>query len=430
MMKSDLAIVAEGIGKRYTIGARQKSYSTLRESLTDFSSGIVDAVRGGLKGVRSRRKENTFWALKDVSFEIKQGDIVGVVGSNGAGKSTLLKVLSRITDPTVGRVDIRGRIGSLLEVGTGFHPELSGRENIFLNGAILGMPRQQVRRQFDAIVDFAGVEKFIDTPVKRYSSGMYLRLAFAVAAHLEPEILLVDEVLAVGDSAFQEKCIGKMNSVAKEGRTVLFVSHNMAAIRSLCTRGILMSNGQVKHQGTVQTTIEEYFKQLGVIKSERVDADDEPNRRSVFGRVEVNGGASNSVSQADSIKFSTRFSVKQPMGGFRMFVLLTDMRSQQLMALCKTSSDLGIEKVGVGDYRISVDIPPLWLSPGMYSVCFKLYLEGESETANHLSDAFPLDVFGSSSPVDAIVHPESTWAVDLCDHATIPSDAMTIDRVR
>ena len=407
-MRSDLAIQACGIGKRYRIGARPRGYSTLRESLMQLSTNALTTVRGGLKSLRSRSEAETFWALQEIDFEIKQGDVIGVVGGNGAGKSTLLKVLSRITDPTVGHADIRGRVGSLLEVGTGFHPELTGRENIFLNGAILGMPRSLVTRQFDAIVDFAGVDQFVDTPVKRYSSGMYLRLAFAVAAHLEPEILLIDEVLAVGDAAFQKRCLGKMDAVAQEGRTVLFVSHNMAAVRSLCNRGLLLRNGRLVQQGDVQQVIEGYFQDLGVLGSpdqdEKIDS-----RRSIFGRVRLNDGSSNSVDQSQGMTFSTTLSIPRGIGGFRMLVLFNDMRNQQLIGLNRTSAEMGCGTIAPGQYEISVEIPPLWLNPGMYSVVFKLFLEGDSESHKHFSDPFPLDVFGNSSPVDCVLNPDAQW---------------------
>jgi len=211
--------------------------------------------------LKSSQKED-FWALKDVSFEIKQGDRVGIIGRNGAGKSTLLKILSRITEPTSGRISIKGRVASLLEVGTGFHPELTGRENIYLNGAILGMSKAEIKRKFDEIVDFAEVEKFLDTPVKHYSSGMYVRLAFAVAAHLEPEILIVDEVLAVGDTQFQKKCLGKMKNVAKEGRTIIFVSHNLRPVQTLCSRGILLKQGTVFADDTVDVAVNSYLQNL------------------------------------------------------------------------------------------------------------------------------------------------------------------------
>lgn len=241
------------LSKQYSLGARQAGYGTLRESL-------VQAVRAPLKRFRNGSlKQEILWALNDVSFEVQPGEVVGVIGSNGAGKSTLLKVLSQITDPTSGEVDLYGRVASLLEVGTGFHPELTGRENIYLNGALLGMKRAEIERKFDEIVAFSEVEQFLDTPVKRYSSGMYVRLAFAVAAHLEPEILVVDEVLAVGDASFQKKCLGKMGDVARQGRTVLFVSHNMPAVKSLCGRAILLSGGCLVQDGRVDEVVNSYL---------------------------------------------------------------------------------------------------------------------------------------------------------------------------
>jgi len=254
---SDTAIRVEKLSKRYRLGARRGGYKTLRDTLTD---AVMTPFRAF--GTASPRNGDpageTFWALKDVCFEVGKGEVIGVIGRNGAGKSTLLKILSRITEPTEGYADIRGRIGSLLEVGTGFHPELTGRENIYLNGAILGMRRAEIERKFDEIVAFAEVEKFIDTPVKHYSSGMYLRLAFAVAAHLDPEILLVDEVLAVGDAAFQKKCLGKMGDVVHQGRTVLFVSHDMTAISQLASRCLLLDTGEVAFLGETDDAIREY----------------------------------------------------------------------------------------------------------------------------------------------------------------------------
>ncbi len=254
---SNIAIKVENLSKQFFIGAKQASYSTLRETINDAFIGpfrkAANLLRGKATGAAQLHEE--IWALKDISFEIKQGEVVGIIGRNGAGKSTLLKVLSRITEPTTGYAEIHGRIGSLLEVGTGFHPELTGRENIYLNGAILGMTKNDIILKFDEMVAFAEVEKFIDTPVKHYSSGMYLRLAFAVAAHLEPEILLVDEVLAVGDASFQKKCLGKMGDVAKEGRTVLFVSHNMAAIQQLCTRAFFIQDGNICLDSNTSDTV-------------------------------------------------------------------------------------------------------------------------------------------------------------------------------
>jgi lipopolysaccharide transport system ATP-binding protein len=255
-MSSDVAIRVQGVSKRYRIGASQAPYKTLRESLTDLIMAPVKRL-GRLGQPPSR--EETIWALKNVSFEIKRGEVVGIIGRNGAGKSTLLKILSRITEPTEGHAEIHGRVSSLLEVGTGFHPELSGRENIYLNGAILGMRKTEIDCKFDEMVAFAEVEKFIDTPVKHYSSGMHVRLAFAVAAHLEPEILLVDEVLAVGDADFQKKCLGRMGEIGREGRTVLLVSHNMPSIINLCHRGILFDKGIIAADGDANSVVETYI---------------------------------------------------------------------------------------------------------------------------------------------------------------------------
>lgn len=246
------AITAAGLSKRYRIGELQSSYGTLRESL----------VRVAKRAVRRshRHHHEEIWALRDVSFDVPEGQVLGVIGRNGAGKSTLLKILTRITTPTNGRAEIRGRVGSLLEVGTGFHPELTGRENVFLNGSVLGMKRKEITGKLDEIVEFAGIERFIDTPVKRYSSGMYVRLAFAVAAHLEPEILLVDEVLAVGDAEFQRRCLGRMEDFGQSGRTVLFVSHNMPAIARLCHRTILLSDGQIERDGPSPDVVAHYLQ--------------------------------------------------------------------------------------------------------------------------------------------------------------------------
>ena len=260
---SDVVIRAEGLGKKYTIGheARSESYTALRDVIARGARNAVRKARDMLHGraiIEGDLLEEV-WALRDVNFEVQRGEVVGIIGRNGAGKSTLLKVLSRITEPSAGRVTIKGRVASLLEVGTGFHPELTGRENISLNGAILGMGRAEIRRKFDEIVAFADVEKFLDTPVKRYSSGMYVRLAFAVAAYLEPEILVVDEVLAVGDAEFQKKCLGKMRDVTKGGRTVIFVSHNMAAVQTLCPTAILLDGGGIKFKGTSTEAATEYL---------------------------------------------------------------------------------------------------------------------------------------------------------------------------
>jgi len=274
-------IKVENLGKKYIIKHQQKGgYLALRDVIAENTKKLFHSAGHLVKNKRSAHiAKEEFWALKDINFEVHKGDRIGVVGRNGAGKSTLLKVLSRITEPTKGKISIKGRISSLLEVGTGFHPELTGRENIFLNGAILGMHRAEIKKKFDEIVEFAEVEKFLDTPVKRYSSGMYVRLAFAVAAHLESEILVVDEVLAVGDTQFQSKCLGKMQDVSREeGRTVLFVSHNMAAISKLCNRGILLNNGQVVENSDIDHIVDSYIKtcfhsEFYILKNDQPDKD-------------------------------------------------------------------------------------------------------------------------------------------------------------
>ena len=263
---SEIVIKVENLGKRYAIGARQARYATLREALVSSFRRVIT--------YRSRKEagENLLWALRDVSFDVQKGEVLGIIGRNGAGKSTLLKLLAHITEPTEGRITLNGRVGSLLEVGTGFHPELTGRDNIYMNGAILGMKRAEIERKFDEIVAFAEIDQFLDTPVKRYSSGMYVRLAFAVAAHLEPEILVVDEVLAVGDVQFQKKCLGKMSDVAQGGRTVLFVSHNIAAIQNLCTEAILLESGHLIARGEVKTVVNEYLNNAGT-QNEQASSD-------------------------------------------------------------------------------------------------------------------------------------------------------------
>jgi lipopolysaccharide transport system ATP-binding protein len=275
MPMNDIAIRATELSKQYRLGAKQESFRTLAETLTSAVRSPFRRFSSAFRPEERRREGAAFWALKDISLEIEAGDVVGIVGANGAGKSTLLKILSRVVEPTAGTAEIHGRMGSLLEVGTGFHPELTGRENIFLNGVILGMRKPEIVRKFDEIVAFAGVEEFIDTPVKRYSSGMYVRLAFAVAAHLEAEILLVDEVLAVGDIAFQKKCLGTMGNIAKQGRTILFVSHNMAAMAALCKRCILIEGGRLTRTGSPNSVIDEYLSKArataGQPLSERTD---------------------------------------------------------------------------------------------------------------------------------------------------------------
>ncbi len=275
----ETVIKVENLSKQYRIGAHE-GYKTFRETLTNAVKLPYRKISGLInqQSTINNRQSETIWALRNVSFEVKQGEVVGIIGRNGAGKSTLLKILAQITEPTEGRVELRGRVGSLLEVGTGFHPELTGHENVYLYGAILGMDRWEVTRKFDEIVAFAELEKFIDTPVKRYSSGMYMRLAFAVAAHLEPEILLVDEVLAVGDAAFQKKCLGKMDNVAKEGLTVLFVSHNMTAIQNLCKLGLVLKDGKIMFNGDANQAVVNYLDSVSRQEYGYADLSNHPGR--------------------------------------------------------------------------------------------------------------------------------------------------------
>ncbi len=310
---SDVVIRAEGLGKKYIIGhaAARERYGTLRDAIAQRARNMVRSTVNLVHGRPNVPGDEfeAFWALRDVNFEVRRGDVIGIIGRNGAGKSTLLKILSRITEPTEGRVTIRGRVASLLEVGTGFHPELTGRENVFLNGAILGMTRAEIKRRFDEIVDFAGVERFLDTPVKRFSSGMYVRLAFAVAAHLEPEILIVDEVLAVGDTEFQRKCIGKMADVTNLGRTIIFVSHNLAAVEALCKHSLLLKAGRLEMTGGTTDVIQHYLSAARSSGDERGVLNDVPSELSLL-QVEMLGPAGalvESVRSGEAMSFRLRF---------------------------------------------------------------------------------------------------------------------------
>lgn len=319
-LSSDIAINCEHLGKRYRLG-KQGSYRTLREAV---SSAFV-APFGFFNSIK---KHEYVWALDDVSLEIKRGEVTGIIGHNGAGKSTLLKILSRITKPTRGSAEINGRVGSLLEVGTGFHPELTGRENIYLNGAILGMRKSEIERKFDEIVAFAEVEKFIDTPVKRYSSGMYVRLAFGVAAHLETEVLLVDEVLAVGDAQFQKKCFAKINEIGKDGRTILFVSHNMAAVRSICKEAVVLDRGRVVAKGAIDETVDKY---LAAVSSEEFDTVETTNF-TVKG-VEIYADKNPIIKTFDAVEVKVRFVAKTDVTDPGLYVSILTPDSRRLTGL-------------------------------------------------------------------------------------------------
>jgi lipopolysaccharide transport system ATP-binding protein len=405
---SSLRIAARDLSKLYRISGKRERYKTLRDHLSKAASNSLRRLAAvWQRGDRSEANgANTFWALKDVSFEINAGEVVGIVGRNGAGKTTLLKLLARITEPTTGHAEIHGRVGSLLEVGTGFHPELSGRENVFLNGAILGMKKAETARKFDEIVAFAEIDKFIDTPVKHYSSGMYMRLAFSVAAHLEPEILLVDEVLAVGDVVFQKKCLGKMDAITQEGRTVLFVSHNMAAVRSLCAKGILLNQGSLLAAGDIGGIIEQYYQQIGALRNGE-DGGDAPNTR--FGQIKLNNSDGNTVLQSQELDVSTTLKIDEEIGGFSLYCCLEDVNGANIFHLREESTLLGYERDATGRFVIRVVIPPLWLNPGLYSLYFKVLFWGEYGSARHVSDKLLLDITGTSSMSKSILHPHADW---------------------
>ncbi|HEY6331994.1 MAG TPA: ABC transporter ATP-binding protein [Blastocatellia bacterium] len=360
---SNTAIIANSLGKEFRIGERQAGYRTLREAF----SGVIKRRSGD----GPRQKVNKMWALHDVSFEIKKGEVIGIIGRNGAGKSTLLKILSRITEPTRGYADITGRVGSLLEVGTGFHPELTGRENIFLNGAILGMKRVEIGRAFDEIVSFAEVDRFIDTAVKHYSSGMYLRLAFAVAAHLNPEILLVDEVLAVGDYAFQSKCLKKMKDVTGEGRTVVFVSHNMGAIHRLCSRCILLDQGEVLTAGPTEDVIQAYISRGLVERAEYLQARN-PRKPINLRRVRAlaaDGQAAHEFRYNQDIKVEIEYEVNQPVSDCGVWIGVRT--AGEVWAFGSTDYDGNgsmLDQREPGYFRTTVNIPGSWLNAGRYYV--------------------------------------------------------------
>lgn len=425
---SDVAIRVEDLGKEYRIGGKQEVYRTLRDSLSDMITAPFRRARSLLRGQAygAAGLEETIWALKDVSFEVKHGEVVGIIGRNGAGKSTLLKILSRITEPTEGYADIYGRVGALLEVGTGFHPELTGRENVYLNGAILGMSREEIDRKFDEIVDFAEIEKFIDTPVKHYSSGMGLRLGFAVAAHLEPEILVVDEVLAVGDSAFQKKCLGKMGEAATQGRTVLFVSHNMAAVQGLCERGIVLKQSKLVYEGDAESAIFNYMHVNEAVASTGIDlrthSGRRPGSKPVIRELHISladGLETRSIPIGSSITFdifldpeSERFTnCILSLGIFNIFgQLIVPFRSHMQYA-----GSLGVDK--------PTHAKLLWddcmLVPGTYSI--GVAIASDNKPVDWIDDAAQIDIevdkdiYGTSkdlSHIGGVVLPRAHWSID------------------
>jgi homopolymeric O-antigen transport system ATP-binding protein len=370
---SDIAIHVSGISKVYRLGESRERYQTLRDSIVKTLSAPFRSVARAYSRPPSTDDEEWLWALRDVTFEVHPGEVVGIIGRNGAGKSTLLKVLSRITDPTSGYADVWGKVGCLLEVGSGFHPELTGRENIFLNGAILGMRRSEIKRRFDEIVDFAEVERFIDTPVKRFSSGMYLRLAFAVAAHLEPDILVVDEVLAVGDFNFQNKCLSKMQDVSGEGRTVLFVSHNMAAIHRLCSRTILLHQGQILEDGPTDQVIQAYVS-AGLVERPEYIQSAAPEKAITLRRAclrTTDGRLANEFRYDESITVQVEYEVNQGLSGCSVWVGIWTAEGAPVFGTADTDHEEGAQLLGSrqpGYYRTEVEIPKMWLNVGVYQV--------------------------------------------------------------
>jgi lipopolysaccharide transport system ATP-binding protein len=363
----EIAIDTHELGKRYSLGLAKRGYGTLREAL-------VEAARRPLRRSKGSEQKDVdvLWALHDLSLTIRSGEVVGLIGHNGAGKSTLLKILSRITEPSTGYADVSGRVGSLLEVGTGFHPELTGRENIYLNGSILGMRRAEITARFDEIVEFAEIERFLDTPVKRYSSGMSVRLAFAVAAHLEPEILLVDEVLAVGDASFQRKSLGKMNEVAKEGRTVVFVSHNLAIIQALCKRGVLLERGGLVTDAPIDAAIDTYLRSLERSAStdllERADRDPRAYDETLVRELEIRGptGQANAIVAGQGATIVVEVTEQLPT--LECQLTIANSLGQPICTLdSEMSAPVDVRDPGLGP-RIECEIPALPLMPGRYRI--------------------------------------------------------------
>ncbi len=383
-------ITAEGLGKSYIIGHQQKeSYTTLRDVLTNLPKQLWSRLRNPHYHTHENIEE--FWALKDVDFEIKQGDRIGIIGRNGAGKSTLLKILSRITEPTTGKVKIAGRVASLLEVGTGFHPELTGRENIFLNGAILGMSRSDIKKKFDEIIAFAEVEKFLDTPVKRYSSGMYVRLAFAVAAHLEPEILIVDEVLAVGDAQFQKKCLGKMEEAGSEGRTILFVSHNMGVISQLCSTCIWLDQGKIKDNGQTASVVNAYMLNGVTELTGEITFQDDCEKAAQLKKISLldpKGDVAQKFDCDHPITVKLDIQVRKQVRGLYAYLLLCKPDGTRVLVSDSFDAETTnpLDDLPIGMHTFIAAIQPRTLGHGDYMLQVNL--------ASHMADNFFVDVSG------------------------------------
>jgi lipopolysaccharide transport system ATP-binding protein len=416
------AIHLDKLGKKYRLapGLTAGGYRTLREALVEAATAPFRRLRAGLS--RADAAAEDFWALRDASFEVKPGEVVGIIGRNGAGKSTLLKILSRITKPTTGRVEINGRVGSLLEVGTGFHPELSGRENIYLNGSILGMSKKEIDRRFDQIVAFAEVERFLDMPVKRYSSGMYVRLAFAVAAHLEPEILIIDEVLAVGDAEFQRRCLDKMSAVGRSGRTILFVSHNMAAVENLCSKCYLIAEGRIVASGPVHPIIAEYQKRRRVATGAVIDLAGHPNRRGDISprlrRLSISsaGQPTASIRMGDALEFTLEYDCGHRPVDLRLGITLEDHRGVQVVSFSPTCQAPGLLRNSPSAGSARCAVPGVPLVEGRY-VVHVFYDDGrgsESVEAAGEVEILPTDVFGTGrvpEPRHGVVYMPCQWSL-------------------
>ena len=402
---SDIAIKIRGLGKKYHIGEKlpQRSLTESIKTAVRFPWKMAKSMFTGK--VLDQREE--FWALKDVSFDVKEGEVLGIIGRNGAGKSTLLKVLSRITTPTEGEVELFGRVGCLLEVGTGFHPELTGRENIFLNGSLLGMTNIEIKKHFDEIIDFSGVERFLDTPVKFYSSGMYTRLAFSVAAHLNPEILILDEVLAVGDAEFQKKCLCKMENIAKEGKTVLFVSHNMIAIKLLCPRGVLLESGTVKADGEISKVVDIYSNstknQMGEIvwpQPKSAPGDSRVRMKSV--RIVSDGKTTGNVDIDKDFKIEADYLNLEPNGrrlvSFHVVNIMgiTVFTSTNMASMCITPDPWNTRRYPKGEFRTSCTIPGFLLNDGLHSVSIYINILGATDNILLIRDVITFNVNDTS----------------------------------
>jgi lipopolysaccharide transport system ATP-binding protein len=422
---NDTAIKITNLSKRYRLGLKEKTHDTFSGKIFSVLKSPFSNFRNlqNLSSFSDEDSEDVLWALKDVSFEIKKGEVLGVIGSNGAGKSTLLKIITQITNPTYGEIVLNGRVASLLEVGTGFHPDLTGRENIYLNGTILGMTKNEIDKNFDDIVNFSGIEKFIDTPIKRYSSGMSVRLAFSVAAFLEPEILLIDEVLAVGDIKFQKKCLGKMEDISSKGRTILFVSHNISAIKNLCNRGLLLENGRLKYFGNIETAIKKYHDGNEKTMKDQVILTDLKRHSSFYdGKklrfnkilLENKNSKENTIYLENEIKLKIEFTCSEEIKNYYIGILVFNMENIRIFdSLSIDKNQLYSSKKG--QYFITCTIPENTFLPGLYRI--EPISRSEEKPLDYLKDAFLFRVnrkniienFGGSYEESGIIKVNNKW---------------------